>query len=285
MAIPPVAGLAIRRHFACLGRLFLPLAVVDSVSMSGLRSTTKTTILALSLGESLLRFGLLRAWTGLRHGRLPSARERACWLHGCCRRIVPRLGLKLATVGAMPARGLIVSNHLSHLDILLYGALGPVIFVSKDEVRRWPLMGKLAACGGTVFVDRARPAQAAEAAARIEAYLRGDLPVLLFPEGTSSDGAQVLPFRSPLFEPAIRARAPVTAAAIGYAAEGVEESQLTYWGDKVFFPHLAATLGSKGLAAKIAFAGPRPFADRKEAARLAHRAVSVLRERLVRGPT
>jgi 1-acyl-sn-glycerol-3-phosphate acyltransferase len=242
-----------------------------------LRSTAKTTILVLSLAESLGRFALLRMRTRLQHRREPDALERATWLHGCCHRILHRLRLRLATNAALPTRGLIVSNHLSHLDILLYGSLGPIIFVSKEEVRGWPLLGKLAENGGTVFVDRDRPAQAAEAAQQIENYLRGDIPVLLFPEGTSTDGSSVLPFRSPLFEPAMRAGCPITAAAIAYSADGVKEEALAYYGDKVFFPHLSATLGCKNLSGSILFAGSTHYVDRKEAARVTHSLVGSLR--------
>ena len=244
--------------------------------MTKLRSLFKTTLLVLSLLESQLRFALLSMNAKLRRRTLAPA-ERAAWLHGCCRRILGRLGLLLTSSGQLPARGLIVSNHLSHLDILLYGSLGPVIFVAKEEVRRWPLLGLLAASGGTVFVDRTSPTQAAEAAIQIEDHLRGNLPVLLFPEGTSSDGAAVLPFRSPFFEPAIRTATPVTAAAIAYSAEGVDESTLTYWGDKVFFPHLSATLGCRNLGGSISFATSRIFANRKDAARITHASVCSLR--------
>jgi 1-acyl-sn-glycerol-3-phosphate acyltransferase len=102
---------------------------------------------------------------------------------------------------------------------------------------------------------------------------------VLFPEGTSSNGKSVLPFRSTLFESAIRAQAPISAAAIGYAAEEVTESDLSYWGDKVFFPHLYRTLGHRQLLVDIRFAATAPvFTNRKEAARATHEAVSGLRE-------
>jgi 1-acyl-sn-glycerol-3-phosphate acyltransferase len=233
-------------------------------------------MLVVSLLECLWRFGFLRLGQ-----RDLNARERAAWLHRCCLRITRRLGIVLTTHGSMLERGLVVSNHLSHLDILLYGSLGPVVFVSKRDVRSWPFMGLLAACGGTVFVDRERSVQAADAAREIETLLRGDVPVVLFPEGTSSDGTTVLPFRSPLFEPAIRQRCPVQAAAIHYAAEGATESMLAYYGDKVFFPHLCETLGHRRLAVTISFAESESgFSDRKQAARATHEAVTNLRRTL-----
>ncbi len=87
--------------------------------------------------------------------------------------------------GGSEGRGLTVSNHLTYLDILVYGAARPFLFVAKSEVRRWPLLGTLASLGGTIFVDRGRSLQVAQASRQIEQGLRDGIPVLLFPEGTS----------------------------------------------------------------------------------------------------
>ncbi len=119
--------------------------------------------------------------------------------------------------------------------------------------------------------------QAAEASRQIEQGLRDGIPVLLFPEGTSSDGSSVLAFRSPLFDPAIRAGACVTAAAIRYYADDAAEKQVTYWGEMVFAPHLFHTMCVRGLAAEISFDSPCRFPDRKTAAREAWRQVQSLR--------
>ena len=130
---------------------------------------------------------------------------------------------------------------------------------------------------GTIFVDRRRSLQVADATREIEQALRAGIPVLLFPEGTSSDGSSVLPFRSPLFDPAIRAGASVTAAAVRYHAADATEDQVTYWGDMVFLPHLFRTLCVRGLTAEIGFDSPCRFPDRKCAAREAWRQVHLLR--------
>jgi 1-acyl-sn-glycerol-3-phosphate acyltransferase len=87
----------------------------------------------------------------------------------------------------------------------------------------------------------------------------------------------VLAFRAPLFEPAIRAGASVTAAAIRYRSDNAAERELTYWGEMVFFPHLFRTLCVRGLAAEISFDAPCRFPDRKTAARLAWQQVQALR--------
>jgi 1-acyl-sn-glycerol-3-phosphate acyltransferase len=240
-----------------------------------LYGAVRMAVLVASLVEVLGRFVPVYL---LSRGRVPADR-RAAWLHASCARIARRLALA-PSVNHAPSgdgAGLIVSNHLTYLDILVYGAARPFLFVAKSEVRRWPLLGTLASLGGTIFVDRGRSLQVADATLEIEQALRAGIPVLLFPEGTSSDGSSVLPFRSPLFDPAIRSGASVTAAAIRYHAAGTTEDQVAYWGDMVFLPHLFRTLCVRGLTAEIGFDSPCRFPDRKLAAREAWRQVHLLR--------
>ena len=232
-------------------------------------------VLVTSLLEVLGRFVPVYL---LSRGRVPPAR-RAAWLHASCARIARRLALAPSVMDCHGGEGtgLTVSNHLTYLDILVYGAARPFLFVAKSEVRQWPLLGTLASVGGTIFVDRGRSLQVADATREMEQALRAGIPVLLFPEGTSSDGSSVLPFRSPLFDPAIRAGASITAAAVRYRAADATEDQVTYWGDMVFLPHLFRTLCVRGLTAEIGFEFPCRFPDRKCAAREAWRQVHLLR--------
>ena len=238
----------------------------------------RTALVFFSVIEALTRFAPIYLTAG---GRLSTAR-RATWLHESCARLARRLSL---VPSVRPARGdgagLVVSNHLTYLDILVYSAARPFLFVAKSEVRRWPFLGTMARLGGTIFVDRGSSLQAAEASRQMEQGLRDGIPVLLFPEGTSSDGSSVLAFRSPLFDPAIRAGACVTAAAIRYYADDAAEEQVTYWGEMVFVPHLFHTMCVRGLAAEISFDSPCRFPDRKTAAREAWRQVQSLRGQTV----
>jgi 1-acyl-sn-glycerol-3-phosphate acyltransferase len=244
-----------------------------------IQGSVRTALVVYSVVESLVCFVPLYLVAG---GRLSTAR-RAELLHDSCARLARRLSLtpSVRFSGGHDAVGLVVSNHLTYLDILLYSAARPFLFVAKSEVRRWPFLGTMARLGGTIFVDRGRTLQAPEASRQIEQGLREGLPVLLFPEGTSSDGSSVLPFRSPLFDPAIRTGALVTAAAIRYHADDAAEDQVTYWGDMVFAPHLFRTMCIGGLGAEISFDSPRRFPDRKSAAREAWRQVQSLREQVV----
>lgn len=243
------------------------------------QGSVRTALVAFSVIEALVRFVPLYLAAG---GQLSTAR-RAAWLHVSCARLARRLSLwpSVSFSGGQDAAGLIVSNHLTYLDILMYSAARPFLFVAKSEVRRWPFLGTMARLGGTIFVDRGRSLQAAEASRQIEQGLREGMPVLLFPEGTSSDGSSVLPFRSPFFDPAIRAGVLVTAAAIRYHADDAAEDQVTYWGDMVFAPHLFRTMCIRGLSAEISFDSPRRFPDRKSAARQAWQQVQSLRDQAV----
>lgn len=231
-------------------------------------------VLVVSLLEARLRYLAL----ALRcRGRVPG-KLRVAWLHESCSRIRKRLSISLAVTGRPPVSGLVVSNHLSYLDVLLYGAVAPCGFVAKSEVRRWPLFGSLATAGGTVFVNRDRGAQSFEAGLQIERRIGEGIPVVLFAEGTSSDGSAVLPFRPPLFEPAIRSSARVTAAAIRYHASRVSEAEISYWGEMTFVSHLFRTLCLRELRVSIYLGEPKSFCNRKDAANEAWKEVSRIRE-------
>ncbi len=209
----------------------------------------------------------------------PSIGERAEWLHRSCRLVLHRCGFQLCVIGERLRNGLVASNHLSYLDILFFGATVPCVFVAKIEVRSWPLLGLLAALGGTVFVHRQSAASAVEAAGQIEKLLATGILVLVFPEGTSSDGAGVLRFHASLFDPAVRVEAPVTAAAIGYSAGGgAAEPDLCYYGDISFAPHILKTLQLPGIVGTLRFALAGPiYGARKQAAMLTREAVVQLR--------
>jgi 1-acyl-sn-glycerol-3-phosphate acyltransferase len=177
-----------------------------------------------------------------------------------------------------PRNGLIVSNHLSYLDILAFGSLVPCAFVSKQEVRAWPLIGFLAARAGTVFVDRGRKTGVAESLGSMRRVIGASVPLLLFPEGTSSGGDSVLPFRASLLQAASEAAA-VTPAAIDYHFEyGSVENEVCYWRDMTFGPHIWNLLGTPGLTALVRFGAPHPAeADRKRLAAGLRRSVMALR--------
>jgi 1-acyl-sn-glycerol-3-phosphate acyltransferase len=174
----------------------------------------------------------------------------------------------------------VVANHLSYLDILIISRAMPCFFVSKTEVGRWPYFGRAARTGGTIFIDRSSHASTTEVAQQIAERLRLPIPVLLFPEGTSSDGSQVLRFHPSLFEPAIMAGVPITAASVRYRIDdGGKESELCWFGDSLFLPHLWKVLGTAGFSPEVRFGEPRVYPDRRAAAQGTHDEVVVMREK------
>ena len=161
-----------------------------------------------------------------------------------------------------------VSNHVSWADILVIGSIAPVAFVAKREVRDWPLVGITAEIQRTVFVDRARRHQTPEAVSQIIARLAGGTSVVLFAEGTSSDGNRVLPFRSALLgaveEVAGRGGGSILTQpmSITYTGQhgipmGHQRRPLAAWyGDMDFLPHIKAFIERGAVDVAVSFGEP-----------------------------
>jgi 1-acyl-sn-glycerol-3-phosphate acyltransferase len=189
------------------------------------------------------------------------------------------LNIRPHVEGRLPARGLAVSNHLSYLDIIIFSAALPCFFVAKMEIKDWPFFGKAARRGGTIFVDRSSLASAMSVAEQMSERLKLPVPILLFPEGTSTDGSHVLRFHSRLIEPAISAGAPITAAAIRYQIDGgIQERELCWYDNQKFIPHLWKVLGVSGFSAGLRFGEPQIYPDRRVAADQTHAEVMAMRE-------
>jgi 1-acyl-sn-glycerol-3-phosphate acyltransferase len=197
------------------------------------------------------------------------------WTAEGCRRI---LALEPRIFGPLPSRGLLVANHLSYLDIILLAALRPCVFVSKSDVRSWPIFGQCAALGSTIFVDRSKRADVRGVSQQMRSALAEDLLIVLFPEGTSSGGNRVLPFRSSLLEPAVELGCPVTAAALGYQiAEGSVSDEICYWRDMTLLPHLLNVWSKPVIQASLRCGVPRARSeDRKSLAVELHDEVAAL---------
>lgn len=237
-----------------------------------MRKTGRITWRFIWLGAEILLVALRFTLLFLRTLGQPSFRQRAVCLHHGCRRVLRVMVNQIEVRGPVPVEGLLVSNHLSYLDILLLSAVSPGIFVSKYEVKSWPVFGWFARLGGTVFVQRERRGHVGEISTRIHALLEQGELVFLFPEGTSSDGASVLPFKSSLLEPAIGQQQRVFAAALEYRLpDGVVAQDVCYWGDMTLAPHFVKLLGKRFVQARVSFQEVRqPATDRKELAKQLH---------------
>lgn len=205
--------------------------------------------------------------------------RRALWLHESGQLAMGALGVRLKITGNPPKSGLLVANHLSYLDILAFGAALPCFLVSKAEIGRWPLFGILARAGGTMFVDRSSRASAEQVTEEIAERLKGTVPVLFFPEGTSTDGSELLRFHSRLFTPAVEGGIQVTSAAVRYVPDdGSSERVLCWFGDDLFLPHLWSTLGGPNLTIEIIFGEPQIYKHRRIAADATQAEIRAMRE-------
>jgi 1-acyl-sn-glycerol-3-phosphate acyltransferase len=237
-----------------------------------LRAIRRAVALVFSLALVILRFWLTRL-----RGPL-TMQQKAQWSQASSRLVLSALGIHYGIVGQPPSHGLVVCNHLSYLDILLLSAAMPAFFVAKMEISRWPIFGKAARSNGTIFLDRSSLSSATAVAKQIVERLKLPIPVLLFPEGTSTDGSKVLRFHSRLIDPATSAGAPITAAAIRYHIDdGTPERELCWFGDAPFITHLFKALGTPGFTAKVRFGEPKVYPDRRTAADLTHAEVTAMR--------
>jgi 1-acyl-sn-glycerol-3-phosphate acyltransferase len=212
------------------------------------------------------------------------------------------LRVRIEVIGERaPGPVLVVSNHVSWLDVMVIGAVTPVVFVAKREVGTWPVVGPASKAQRAVFVDRGRRQQTAYAIAEIAERLSRGNAVLLFAEGTSSDGNRVLPFRSALIgavNEAISRLGPERPVAVqplsvcyvrhhGVAMGRQHRPLVAWYGDLDFVPHLWTFMRHCAVDVVLTFGEPAHFdtrADRKTTvkaleAQVRHLTVSTLRGR------
>jgi 1-acyl-sn-glycerol-3-phosphate acyltransferase len=177
------------------------------------------------------------------------ARSRFCTLGTqlWARTVLRLIGIKVTTHGLNPeyrnSHYLLVSNHLSYLDIAIIASVFPAMFVAKSEVGGWPILGLLAKLGGTIFVAREDTHDSVRCAYRVARSLRSGSSVQVFPESTTSDGTQVLPFKALFFASAIRAGAQILPLTINFRIVNGEplnsqtREALCWYGEMDFLPH------------------------------------------------
>jgi 1-acyl-sn-glycerol-3-phosphate acyltransferase len=177
------------------------------------------------------------------------------------RRVLQRLAVEVKLVGT-PARVgpvLLVSNHISWLDIVVLHASCHCRFVSKADVERWPLIGTMAAGGGSLFVDRDSRRAAMRMVHRMADALRNSDVLAIFPEGTTSNGSSVLPFHSSLIQAAIWTDAPVQPVSLRYVDGRTEAASqdVRYIGDESLVGSIWRTLCAPNQRAVVAFGQPQ----------------------------
>ncbi|MEX2223177.1 MAG: lysophospholipid acyltransferase family protein [Candidatus Rokuibacteriota bacterium] len=200
------------------------------------------------------------------------------------REMLKRLRVDLKIVGAPAPAGpmLLVSNHISWVDILALHAVCPCRFVAKADVARWPLLGTIVTGGGTLYVKRESRRDAMRVVHRMaEALKDGDI-LAVFPEGTTSDGSSVLPFHTGLIQAAIAADAPVQPVALRIVEgrSGRPSRAVSYMGDESLVGSVWRTLCARELCAVVTFGPPQRAAgrDRRAWARDLHREITAMRQ-------
>ena len=191
---------------------------------------------------------------------------RIAWWAGKMLRL---LGITLDVDGQFRAGGtLMVANHVSWLDILVIHAVCPRSrFVSKADVLHWPLLGWLIASVGTLFIERERKRDALRVVHQVAAALHAGDMVAVFPEGTTSDGTQLLPFHANLLQAAVVHATPVQPVALRYSQPGERFSPAVAWlGETTLATSLWRIAGARHLRARVT---ALPAVESKDAERRA----------------
>lgn len=171
-------------------------------------------------------------WNVWKFGKDPTTHAKALWLQRSARRTAKALNLTCESLGMLPKRGLIVTNHLSYLDILILSAIVPTMFVSKSEVKKWPVFGWFAHLGGTIFVNRRKRADVDSSLQEMRSVVESGTPLVLFAEGTSSNGTEILPFKSSLLQIAALSDTSIHVGHISYRMEdGDARDEACFWGE------------------------------------------------------
>ncbi len=177
------------------------------------------------------------------------------------RRMLDHLGVQLVVQGTPPVNGpmLLVSNHISWLDILILNGARATRFVSKADVRRWPVLGALIDGAGTLYIERESRRDAMRVVHQMAERLRTQDLVSVFPEGTTGDGQTLLPFHANLLQAAISADAPVLPVALKYIdpANGRRSDAPLFIGDTTLVASIWNTLRTDGLQAVVRYGTPQ----------------------------
>lgn len=199
------------------------------------------------------------------------------WSDGLMRILRIRVTVRGTPPDLTARNAMLIANHISWLDIYLLCSVRPARFVSKAEVRSWPVVGWLAYKVGTFFIDRSRRHDTARVNHEMSAALHDGGCVAVFPEGTTSHGDTLLPFHASLLQPAVHSESKIWPAAIRYThADGSLNLAATYVGEVSFGESLTQILGQPEMYAELVFMEPihAHGKTRRELARLAEQAIA-----------
>ncbi len=160
--------------------------------------------------------------------------------------------LQISKEGEIPKQGiLLVSNHISWLDIIVIGQYLPAYFVAKNDISSWPVIGYLARQGGTIFIRRGDKQHIQSTAEKMVLLLKQNCNIIAFPEGTTTQGVEVLNFHSSLFQPALLTKSVIQPVALQY--RGAAKEHAPFIGDDGFVPHLIKMLMLDKIEVQLSF--------------------------------
>jgi 1-acyl-sn-glycerol-3-phosphate acyltransferase len=195
------------------------------------------------------------------------------WNHGVLRVLNVHLRLEgQIASGAV----LYTANHISWLDIPCLRAVVDAAFVAKDEVRRWPVIGRLSEQAGTIFLRRGEHSASNETAEHMTWSLARRRPVIVFPEGTTSEGHTVRYFYGRLYQSAVRTQGVVQAVAIAYPHASGAHPRVPFVGNDDLVRHLWRLLKEDRIDARLVFCAPLPAAGQERRALAARSRVQIL---------
>ncbi len=217
--------------------------------------------------------------------RFPSLdqQKRDAWIQRWSGWVLRVLGVKIEVTGAsasIPSNALIVGNHVSWLDIVVLHSQRSAAFIAKAEIQSWPLVGLLVERSGTIFIERGKR-HAVHAVLQTAIQRLGDQRnVAVFPEGTTNNGYELLPFHGNMFEAAVRAHAPVQPIAVVYRdAQAKFPAAMEFVGDTTFVGSLLKVLGCNDIVARVSIL---PLIETQDKSRhdLAMQSQALIAERL-----
>jgi 1-acyl-sn-glycerol-3-phosphate acyltransferase len=217
--------------------------------------------------------------TGIRFPRLDAAgqdNELRRW----ARRLLAILNVRVTCLNepaTLPPRCVLVANHVSWLDIMTIFAVRPAVFVAKEDVRRWPVIGKLCAQAGTLFIERGRGHHARHINGRVATTLLAGRVFAMFPEGTTSDGRILNRFHRALFQSAVDAEAVLQPVGIRYTdPDGAWTDAPAFVGDMSLVGSIWRLVSAQTLVAELHFAAAIPARNlhRRELAQQAETAIA-----------
>ncbi len=178
------------------------------------------------------------------------------------RQMLTIIGVELVVQGTPAGHGplLMVSNHISWLDILVLNAAHPSRFVSKADVKSWPLLGSLITGAGTLYIERESRRDAMRVVHHMAERLRAGDVLTVFPEGTTGDGRELLPFHANLLQAAITANAPVLPLALSFvnSIRGGRHDAPLFVGDTTLMASIWSTLCADGVQAQVRYGEAQP---------------------------